>query len=161
MIRAATNVWLLLCFLFFISSPAVTETFSHEDGGIEFDVPDEWNVEVSDEVLTISTPDGTVVFTFWVPEADNWQDAVDAVSEELESLIEDANVTHEGESELNGMPMYEVSGTGKVKGTSTEWSFSLILAKKPVILLVLSNSDKWEKNRPVVKRFADSIRLMD
>jgi hypothetical protein len=144
-----------------LSGPAVAETFSHEEGGIEFDVPEGWDVEVNGEVLTLSIPDGTVVFSFWVPEADTWEDAVDAMFEEMETLIEEADVTHEGESELNGMELYEIRGTGKVKGTPTEWSFSLVIAKKPIIVLVLSNPDRWEENSPVVKRFAESIRKMD
>jgi hypothetical protein len=158
--RAVVGV-LVLSFLLLISGSAIAETFSHEEGGIQFDVPDEWDVEVKEEVLTLSTPDGTVVFSFWVPETDTVEDAFDAMSEEMESLIDDPDVTHEGESELNGMPVYEIRGTGKLKGTPTEWSFSLVIAKKPIIVLILSNPDRWEKNRPAVERFAESIRKMD
>lgn len=158
--RAAVGM-LVLCALFLISGPAVAETFSHEEGGIEFEVPNGWEVQVDDEVLTLSTPDGTVVFSFWVPEADTWEAAVDAMFEEIQNLVENPDIKHQGDTELNGMPVYEVSGTGLVNEIPTEWAFNLIIAKKPVILLVLSNPKVWEQNRPVVKKFAESIRKTD
>ena len=158
--RAAVGM-LVLSALFLISGPVVAETFSHEEGGIEFEVPDGWQVQLDEEVLTLSTPDGTVVFSFWVPEADTWEAAVDAMFEEIQNLVEDPDIKHQGDTELNGMPVYEVSGTGLVNEIPTEWAFNLIIAKKPVILLVLSNPKVWEQNRPVVKKFAESIRKTD
>ncbi len=54
-------------------------------------------------------------------------------------LFDDVECVNEGEEgELNGMPFLEMYGTGEIEGIEVEWSLSLILAQKPIIVLAFA-----------------------
>ncbi len=159
-VRNGTVLTLFVLFVL-VSSLSSADVYSHEKGGIQIDVPENWQVDEGDEVLTLETPDGSLLLMFWVPEGDTWEQALDGLGAELDQFMDDITVEDEGEEgELNGMSFFEVSGTGSVEGIDVEWSLTLILAKKPVIALAFAESDGWQANQDAVFKLIGGIKKM-
>ncbi len=150
---------LLPLLLLLIAGTVSAETYRHEEGGVEMDVPSGFSVDMDGEQIAVETPDESMIILMWVPEGDTWEAALDALGDELDQFLEDVEVESEGEEgELNGMPYYELYGTGEAEGIELVWSLSLLMAKKPVIVLAFAEPEAFEANESSVTRFVRSIK---
>ncbi len=157
------NGTLLALFAVFALIPplASADVYNHGEGGIQIDVPGDWHVDEGDQVLSLETPDSSVLIMFWVPEGDTWEQAIDGLGAELDQIMSDISVENDGEEgELNGMSFFEIVGTGSVEGIDVEWSLTLLLSKKPVIALAFAESDGWEANQDAVFKLIGGIKKM-
>ena len=157
------NRTLLALFVVFALIPPLSsaDVYTHGEGGIQIDVPRSWHVDEGDEVLSLETPDGSVLILFWVPEGDTWEQALDGLGAELDQIMSDISVENDGEEgDLNGMSFFEIVGTGSVEGIAVEWSLTLLLAKNPVIALAFAESDGWEANQDAVFKLIGGIKKM-
>ncbi|HWS52542.1 MAG TPA: hypothetical protein VN228_00335 [Pyrinomonadaceae bacterium] len=123
------------------------ETFTHEEGGIQFTAPDGWKSEVEGEQLTVSPPGGGIGIVFWVPEGDTFDAAVDALGDELEKVVKDPKLDDDSNKQgtHNGMPHASFSGSGTVNGENMAFSVDLLMAKKPVIVLTFASPENFKK----------------
>jgi hypothetical protein len=153
--------WTLFVVFALTSPHSFADVYSHGEGGIQINVPNDWYVDEGDEILSLETPDSSVLILFWVPEGDTWEQALDGLGAELDQIMEDVRVENDGEEgELNGMSFFEIFGTGSVEGIDVEWSLTLLLAKKPVIALAFAESDGWEANQDAVFKLIGGIQKM-
>ncbi len=131
------------------------KTFTHEAGGITFDLPDGWEAETEGNQLVAAPAGGGISISFWVTEEDDFEDATKELGEELGKHIQ--NLKFDGEPKEgthNGMPHVAVSGTGQVQGKDVLFSADLVAAKKPVIILTVASADNLQKHQ------ADYIQLV-
>jgi hypothetical protein len=142
------------------NSPAAADkTYTHEEGGIQFDAPDGWKSEVDGEQITVSAPDDSISIVFWVPEADTFDAALEALEEELDKMIKNIKLDGEAKADThNGMKHASLSGSGKVEGADVLWSVDLLMAKKPVIALTFASPGNFEKQAEGYSKLVKSIK---
>jgi hypothetical protein len=105
----------VLAVLALLAVPSFAERFYYpsEDYALfSVDILNSWSVEVEDQVLHASPPDGSVYLGFWALDASDIDAASDAVEGIVGSMVRGFEVTEEGEGDLNGMPAYHIGGTG-------------------------------------------------
>jgi hypothetical protein len=135
------------------------KTFTHEASGIQFDLPDGWKAEPDGEQMTVSSPDDTLSIVFWVPEENEFEDAVKALGDELNKTIKKLKLMGEGKKDTyKGMPHYSEKGTGEVEDVAVHWSVDLLKAKKPVIILTFAAAEFFDKHRSAYQKLVTSIR---
>lgn len=140
-------------------SAVADETFTHQAGGIQFDLPDGWKSKPDGELLTVSAPDDSITMVFWVTEADDFEAATEALDTELAKLIKNLKFDGEAkEDKHNQMPHVSVSGSGQVEGQSIAFSADLLMAKKPVIILTFASPENFEKHGNAYMKLVKSIK---
>jgi len=146
-------------FVFAFVQSAAADIFKNEAAGIQFDVPKGWKVEPEGETITITAPDDSVSIVFWAAEEEDFEEAVEALDEEIAKVVQ--NIKTSGEPQkgtLNGLTVYGVEGTGEVEGVKIMWSGHLIAAKKPVLALAFAAPGLWEKHAATLESFIASIK---
>jgi hypothetical protein len=145
-----------------VSAPpaqAAAKTFTHEAGGITFELPAGWKAEPNGEQLTASPEGGGISISFWVTEEDDFEAASEAVGEELGKLIK--NIKFDGEpkeDKHNGMEHASFSGSGQIDGADVHFSADLLQAKKPVIVLTVGVAGQFEKHAAAYAQLVKSIK---
>jgi predicted Zn-dependent protease len=139
--------------------PVRSETMTHAEAGVQFDVPEGWTQKADGDSIQVTNADGTLSVVFMVAAEDTWEKALDAVASELDKQIQNAKVEEEAkESEHNGMKTVEMSGSGEVSGKQIDWSLTIVAAKKPVLILAIAEPSAWEKDSPAIAQFIDSVK---
>ena len=135
------------------------EVFTHSDAGIKFELPRGWKAKPDGEVITVSTADDSLQMVFWVPDDDTFDAAVKDLDKELAKTVKNIKLTDKGTSDThNGMPHFSQGGTGKVNGTTIEWSVDVLAAKKVVIILTFAAPGIAEKHADEAVKFISSIK---
>jgi hypothetical protein len=135
------------------------DVFTHQDAGVQFQLPKGWKAKPDGEVITASSADDSLQVVFWVPDENTFEAAVKALDKELSKTIK--NMKTEGkpaEDELNGMPHYGETGTGDVNGATIVWSVDVLGAKKPLIVLTFAAPNLFEKNSDAYEKLVSSIK---
>ena len=135
------------------------KTYTHEAGGITFDLPAGWKAEPDGDQLTVSPEGGGIGVVFWVTEEDDFEDAAKALGEELGKQVK--NLKFDGEpkeSTHNGMEHVAVSGSGQVGGQDILFSADLLQAKKPVIVLTFGSNENLHKHAEAYTALVKSIK---
>ena len=141
------------------SAAAADKTYTHEEGGIQFDAPDGWKSEAEGDQITVSAPDDSISIVFWVPEADTFDAALEALEEELEKMVKNIKLDGEAKSDThNGMKHAGLTGSGKIEGADVLWSVDLLMAKKPVIALTFASPGNFEKQAEAYSKLVKSIK---
>ena len=138
------------------------KTYTHEAGGITFELPAGWKAEPNGSQLTASPAEGGVSVAFWVTDEDEFDAAVDAVGKELDKLLD--NVKLEGEPKAdthNGMTHASVNGTGQIQGHDVVFSADILQAKKPVIVLTFGVADQLHKHAEEYAKLVKSIKKVE
>ncbi len=161
----------LLCSAFMIATTAKTvptkvaavyqnqDVFTHQDAGVQFQLPKGWKAKPDGEVITASSADDSLQVVFWVPDESTFAAAVKELDKELGKTIK--NMKTDGkpaEDELNGMPHYGETGTGDVNGATIVWSVDVLGAKKPLIVLTFAAPNLFEKNSDAYEKLVSSIK---
>ena len=135
------------------------KTYTHEAGGITFDLPEGWKATPDGDQLTVSPAAGGFAVIFWVTEEDDFDAATKALGEELGKQIK--NIKFDGEPKEdthNGMEHASVSGTGQIEGKEVAFSADLLQAKKPVIVLTVGVADNIHKHADDYLKLVKSIK---
>ena len=144
------------------STAALTQEnrfFTHQEAGIQFELPKGWKAKPDGEVITVSTGDESLQMVFWVPDENTFDAAVKDLDKELSKTIKNIKTTDKGTSDKhNGMPHYSEGGTGEVDGTTIEWSVDVLAAKKVVIILTFAAPGIAEKHAAEAVQFIASIK---
>jgi len=142
-----------------VASAQGGETFTHQDAGVQFQLPKGWKAKPDGEVITVSSADDALQVVFWVPDENTFEAAVKELDKELGKTIK--NMKPEGkpsEDTLNGMPHYGQTGTGEVNGATIVWSVDVLGAKKPLMILTFAAPNLFEKNSDAYERLLSSIK---
>jgi predicted Zn-dependent protease len=135
------------------------KTYTHEAGGITFDLPEGWKATPDGDQLTVSPAGGGIAVTFWVTEEGDFDAATKALGEELGKQIKNLKFDGEPKEDThNGMEHVSVSGTGQVEGKDIVFSADLLQAKKPVIVLTVGAADNIQKHTADYLKLVKSIK---
>ncbi len=145
------------------SSPAAAaqegKTYTHEEGGITFDLPAGWKAEPDGDQLTVSPAGGGVGVVFWVTEEEDFDAATKALGAELGKQIKNLKFDGEPKEDThNGMEHASVTGSGQVNGQDILFSADILQAKKPVIVLTFGSSDNLHKHAEDYSKLVKSIK---
>ncbi|HWW76766.1 MAG TPA: hypothetical protein VNZ44_15315 [Pyrinomonadaceae bacterium] len=145
------------------ASPVVVaqegKSYTHEAGGITFELPAGWKAEADGDQLTVSPAGGGIGVVFWVTEENDFDAATKALGEELGKQIK--NLKFDGdpkEDTHNGMEHASVSGTGQIEGKDVLFSADILQAKKPVIVLTFGVADELHKHAEDYSKLVKSIK---
>ncbi|HJZ81116.1 MAG TPA: hypothetical protein VKD91_12250 [Pyrinomonadaceae bacterium] len=135
------------------------ETFTHQDAGVQFQLPTGWKAKPDGEVITVSSADDALQVVFWVPDEDTFDAAVKELDKELGKTIKDLKTDGKPVKDThNGMAHYEEAGTGVVNGATIAWSVDVLGAKKPLIILTFAAPNLFEKNAEAYGKLVASIK---
>ena len=144
------------------SSSSEGQTFTHQEGGIQFTLPAGWKAEPNGDQMTLSTADSSLKVIIFVATEDNLKAATAALDTELGKVIKNVKPSGEArETSVGGMQAVSQSGTGEVNGTEIQWAVDLIQAKRPVIVLSFAAPGVWEQHQADYRQLAKSIRKVE
>ncbi len=136
-----------------------SDVFTHQDAGVQFQLPKGWKAKPDGQVITVSSADDALQVVFWVPDEDTFEAAVKELDKEIGKTIKNMKTTEKPtEDTLNGMPHYGVVGTGEVNGATIVWSVDVLGAKKPLIILTFAAPNLFEKNSDAYEKLLSSIK---
>ncbi len=134
------------------------KTYTHEAGGITFELPAGWKAEPDGDQLAVSPADGGVSVVFWVTE-DAGNDSAQALGEELAKQIQELKFDGEPKADKhNGMDHSSVTGTGKVGGKEIHFSADILEAKRTVIVLTMGTMENLQKHSAEYVQLVKSIK---
>ena len=156
----------ILCASVLVSSLRA-ETLTHSGAGLQFDVPEGWKTEQAEDLLLASNADGDLVVMIFVAKAENAEEFLKGMDEELGKIVKDAKITSgPTESKLNGLDIEFVEGTGKcvsekkAKGeeeaAEVDWFMSVIQGGKKVMVSIAFG--KLKENHDDVVSLYKSIK---
>lgn len=135
------------------------ETFTHEEGGIQFTVPAGWQREAEGGRMVLTTPDDEIEVVIFVPNTTDFDAATEEVVDDLNAYLTDVKATGKGEEGThNGMKTYTIGGTGNYEGKPNAWELSVVGAKKPVYFLFIATPEHMPKHQANMDAFIKSIR---
>ena len=135
------------------------KTYTHEAGGVTFDLPAGWTAEPDGDQLTVSPADDSVALVFWVTDE---EDAAKALGAELAKQIQ--NLKFDGEPKAdkhNGMDHASVTGSGQVDGKDVLFSADFLEAKKSLIVLTMGSMENLKKHAAEYSQLVKSIKRVD
>jgi predicted Zn-dependent protease len=134
-------------------------TFTHKDGGIQFDLPEGWNAQPDGDTLIVSAPDDSLKMIFLVEKQQTFDATIKELGDVLDKLMTNVKVDSKGkEDELNGIKTFSLTGIGDVKGSTIKWSVDILAAKRPVIIISFAAPGVWEKHIEAYGNLIKSIR---
>ena len=133
--------------------------FTHEEAGVQFELPRGWKAKPDGEVITVSSADDALQVVFWVPDESTFDAAVKELDKEIGKTIKNMKTTEKPANDvLNGMSHYGETGTGDVNGATIVWSVDVLGAKKPLIVLTFAAPSLFEKNADAYEKLLSSIK---
>ena len=135
------------------------EVFTHENGGIQFEVPATWKSKADGDVMQITSPDDALFVMIWVPQDQSVDAALEGIGTEIDNYLGNVNIAGEPKTaQLSGMNIHSLDGTGTYEGQPVDFSLELVEAKKPVIILTITNKGAMAKHEADFTKFAQSIK---
>lgn len=135
------------------------KTYTHEAGGITFELPDGWKAAPDGDQLIVAPEGGGISAFFWVSEEDDFDAALKEVGEELGKQIKNLKFDGEPKEDThNGMEHASLTGTGQFNGKDILFSADLLQAKKPVIILTFGAPDTIGKHAEAYSKLVKSIK---
>jgi hypothetical protein len=142
-----------------VAAAQEAKTYTHEAGGITFELPAGWKAEADGDQLTVSPAGGGIGVVFWVTEENDFDAASKALGEELGKQIKNLKFDGEPKEDThNGMEHASVSGTGQIEGKDVLFSADILQAKKPVIVLTFGVADELHKHAEDYVKLVKSIK---
>lgn len=142
--------------------PARAETVTNEAAGIQFDLPTGWHSEKEgDNTIRIKNADGSFEAVLAATEEATIEDTAKDITGEIGAYLKDVKADGEGKTgEFNGMPMWELTGTGTEEGETIAWSVTIFAAKKPVMVLMYADPEVIKNPPADVGAWASSVKKM-
>jgi predicted Zn-dependent protease len=143
-------------------SSSADNTFRHQEAGIQFTLPAGWKSKPEGETITAASADDAINVVFWVPKGDDFNKAVDDLSEQLDKVIKNSKVTSPGqESTHNGMRAYTAAGSGEVDNKTIVWEVDVLQAKKPFFVLTFAAPEQFKSHEGEYQQLLGSLKKME
>jgi hypothetical protein len=144
------------------SSSSEGEVFTHQEGGVQFTAPANWQSKKEEETITLLAPHNALSVVFWVPKGDDFNQAVKDLGEQLERVIKNSKITSPGQESMhNGMKAYTASGTGEVNNQQIVWEVDILQARKPVFVVSFAAPAKFAEHADEYKQLLGSIKKVN
>ncbi len=108
------SVLFVLCLLV-AANVSVGETFTYpgEDPLFSISFPDDWIVDLDEDLLSSMPEDESIYLGLWaIADSDNLEDALDALDEVIEELVVEFEAGELEELEINDIQIFYVDGSG-------------------------------------------------
>ena len=151
----------VLGLLAFSVTPLTSEELPHTGAQVVIWVPDNWSQQGNEDSLMIMDPDQEVFVTFAHMGDYDLTRALELLEEELAGFIEEARSDDQGRrGQLNGMDVFQMSGSGKIKGSEVRlWIRILETPNRHAFLAVgVVPVSRIERHGETVRRILDAIR---
>lgn len=123
------------CFVFAGSLTAqAQETFTHTEAGVEITVPAGWYFENENNEFTVYTPGKEIGINLAVIEGTEIDQALDAMSADLEKNFQNVVLGEATSAEANGMDCVEIDGTAELDGQPVIIYYCMVVTLKGKIL---------------------------
>ena len=146
------------------AAPLSAEELNHNEARVKVWIPDGWTQEADEQSLIINDPAEEVMVVFLVVEGSKIETALDAMEQELASIVE--NVTSEGEPqevELNGMPAIVLDGKGTVEGEAVDLGIAVLRtpADKALLVFAIAKSSAVAKHEKTIEKILSGIKPLN
>ena len=122
-------------------------TVTHNETGLRFDLPDNWETDQDGNLLAAFAPDESVLLMFFVGKADNAAALLENIVDELDGIIGDPEITSDDvvEEEINGLLQVYIEGTGVRGGEAVDFDLTMVIGgKRNMSIVVLGDIDGWQ-----------------
>lgn len=131
-------LFVLVAFLMLPALAAQAGDYHHEKTGISITIPDSWEVEAEEDMLSANTKDETVGLVFVAVPGEALAEAIEEMEKALTSTITGFEQKGEpDEVEINGMKGITVDGAGKIEGEAVEVGAMLLAAPKDNMFILV------------------------
>lgn len=135
--------------LLFIALPSFAKDIKHTAGGVQFSVPDSWNIEQAGPAYQATTPDDAAYILFLGLKGSE----IEQRFNEVDTLLAEAGVTgfspeNPQETQINGMVAMLVGGKAKLEGKSVEVGLVFLVppaGENAIIILGLTQNTANDK----------------
>jgi hypothetical protein len=134
-----------------------------DDAGIMMTVPKGMDFSKEGEDTVVKTADGGIEVRFSIPKDGDYEKAIGAAAEELDSYLDNVKIVKKGDkTDVNGMEGTTMSGTAKdSEGDEVEFELTIIKTpKKPVLATVYAEKASIEKHGSEVAAFIKTIKKL-
>lgn len=112
-----STLFLLACFVCCSFIPAFSaDEFTYEDGKVDLVCPEGWKHTITEESLSMSSPDDAVQFVFELLDADDLVAGVEKAHKEINAAVGETTFGEPVEEKINGMDALTFTGTCSAKG---------------------------------------------
>jgi hypothetical protein len=131
---------------------------AHQEGGVEFCIPQEWQHETNDGLLIVRDPESRLELFFLTSGIQVPGQVSDALLAEIARVIahpEVASVSPQGEH--NELIHYDVQGFGLYQSEIVDWELRFVAgARKSLMIIALGDV---EDNRHTIDQIYQTIQL--
>lgn len=154
----ATQSILLIMLFLAGQSPDQISMIAHEECGVEFWIPEDWETEIEEDVLIVRDPQSTLELFFLTSGLQVLEQVSDALLEEISRVITQPEVSRLGrQGEHNELICYDADGFGLYREEIVDWELRFVAgARKGLMIVALGN---LEANRATVNHIYDTIQL--
>jgi hypothetical protein len=146
---------LVLC----LAAPVLAGWQSHPIG-LQIWLPDDWKQQTEADLLTVTSPDESVVVQYSVPDVKDLSEAIKSLDREIGQIIKDLRVsTKPKETTIKGVRGIFAEGTGTVTGAQVDWSVAVYSHKDRCLLILgFGESGKAKKHAKEIEKMLTSIK---
>jgi hypothetical protein len=140
--------------------PSFAGTQTHEEAGVQFFVPDDWKEDVDGDMLIISPKDDSIMLMFWVVDSGDLDSALEAATGEFDKIMQDVEYTHEDpqETKIGAFTVHYVDGSATIEGQPVTWEMSVLMGKKPMIVMSIAHEGALDKHMSAVEKIIMSLK---
>ncbi len=131
--------------------------FTDAASRVKVNTPRGWKAKASGTDLEVSSPDDLVNILFHVSSEGKMDKALDEAEKELRKNLKNIKAGKEQTGTHRGMPYVELEGSGTIEGVRVTWGVTVLMAKKPVIIMYIFLPG-WKKHGRAVAKFAQSVQ---
>jgi len=135
------------------------DLIAHEESGIEFWVPEDWQHEIKDDLLIVLNPEETVRLFFLTSGIQVLGQVTDALREEVSRVINQPEVTSiSQQGENNQLLYYDAQGFGLYESEIVDWELRFIAgARKSLMIIALGD---LESERQTIEEMYQTVELI-
>lgn len=155
---------ILFAFVAFLMLPALSALagdYHHEKTGVSITIPDSWEVEADEDMLSCNPKDETVGLVFVAVPAEALAEAVEEMEKALRSTVQGFEEKGDAEEvEINGMSGLIGEGTGKIEGEAVEVGILLLDAPKRgmfILAIGIAKADLADNHARAVEGILKSL----
>lgn len=126
---------LLLCLS--LSGFCLAEYYVHEEVGVQFWIPDTWELEVEENLTVVKTADRSLTLIFVTSELQVVDHVTPRLYDEISEVIFKPEVRRESPTEeVMGLLHFRAEGTGLYEGEIVDWELDFIAGGRKSMLAI-------------------------
>lgn len=138
---------MVVAMIFIFSSVVLSTTVTHNQTGLSFTIPDDWAYGQEGDHFAAQSPDESVILMFYVGKAESVADLMENIGEELDGIIDDAEIDGEPEvEEINGLVQVYIEGSGYYGDDEIDFDMTMVLGgRRSMSIIALGDIDEWQE----------------